>query len=79
MSWLTPKEAAEYLGVAKTTLLRYRHGQGLPPEAKPPRASVLGRVIRYRPEWLDEFMAQFEVDDGAEMDRIVEEIWEKIR
>lgn len=49
---LTPKQLAKYLGIATYTLSQYRiQGCG-------PKYLKLGRVIRYRPsdvqEWIDE-------------------------
>ncbi len=78
MTWLTTTQAAEYLQVGKASLHRWRQHKGLPEGAKPPRVSAIGRVVRYRAEWLDEFMAQFEIDTGAELERRVDEIWQQM-
>ena len=47
----TTPEAADYLGLSKNTLNRWRHtGDG-------PRFVKLGRAVRYRREDLDEWVA----------------------
>jgi len=51
--WLTPAQAAEYLGCAKVTLEQMR-AKGIGPEA----VRVGPRFIRYSVKALDEFMQQ---------------------
>ena len=50
--WLTPAEAAEYIGVSEGTLANYR-SKGLPPKYSKP----IGKVYYFK-EDLDNFLKQ---------------------
>lgn len=56
VTWLTPAEAAEVLGVPPATLSQWRYrGQG-------PRYSKVGAVVRYARRDLDAWLAAAAVD-----------------
>jgi len=57
---LTPTEAAQFLGVAKQTLARWRH------EGGGPRYSLAGRLVRYRAADLEGWLELRAVASSAE-------------
>lgn len=65
MTWLTPRQAADRLGVSVKTIRNYRNN-GLR-YSKPSR-----KVVRIKEDWLDEFMESKEraVHDTALNQRI---------
>lgn len=55
--WMTPQEAADYLGLHKNTLNRWRNQDMLPIETGQPRFFKVGRSVRYYQADLDAFLA----------------------
>ncbi len=68
--WLKVKEAAAYSGVSERTLREWlRHGLQ--------HARPLGGCILIRPEWIDEFITQFQVkidDVEALTDQVIKDL-----
>lgn len=60
IEWLTTEQAANYLCTRPKTLEYWRHTGGSPKYAK------LGRQVRYRRDWLDEWLEARAVTSTAE-------------
>jgi excisionase family DNA binding protein len=60
---LTPREAAELLGVPGSTLAHWRSERRGPPYIK-----LEGRLVRYRTADLEDYLARHAV--GAEVDKV---------
>lgn len=62
--WMTTQQAADYLGTRPKTLEYWRHTGHSPKYAK------LGRQVRYRRDWLDEWLEARVASSTAESKRL---------
>jgi excisionase family DNA binding protein len=67
--WLKPKSAAQYCDVGERTMRTWLKEEGL-------RHTRIRGTILIKIEWLDEFLTVLEVNDGSEVDRIVNGVME---
>jgi len=80
MTWLSPLQAAERIGVSVRVVSNYRKGLNLPAGCKPLRAATLppGRLIVIKDEWVDQFVEQFATQESI-VDKMCDEIMGKMR
>jgi len=65
-AWLRIKDAAEYCGVCKRTLMSWLKDEGL-------RYAKIRGTVLIKSEWLDAFLGQYEANGGRNVDCIVDE------